>query len=389
MEMTFTPNLQPRSSMEMISTPRFSPPSSKRASLDMSTFRHSVHALSPIQEVASDSDSDDDAIRKLKGLVEHPSGHTRSGTRDTIDSIVTGYSSMPASSPPQLRKEHISAEQDKHVRVVMRTPKVQLPIFRTPTRIPKLKGLSRSTASSDLRGNYGYSSRDRSSYADHYEDTPWSGSYERTHDTPPSSPPYMGFSSPTSPCPTTHNIKSAEDDEDVRSYELDFFKKRSISTLLTPDCLSSAPPSECEGQDSEPEPKTFDGIGVLLRNLDSLQDELDDFIAEYDASLRATKASQYVVSQLPLAPKTDNLVDQQVVPGGDMPVTKVATVMNALAERRDPERSTDESDMSTEYDADANAGFLEWLEEHETSELVIQVAIGMTLGMVWLAERSN
>jgi hypothetical protein len=184
--------------------------------------------------------------------------------------------------------------------------------LKTPTRASEHRRLSSSIGNADLRGEYEYSSSNRSSYVDYHEDSTWPGAEEQTPSTPPSSPPCMGDSSPTPSCSITNQNNNAEDEDTVCSYELDILRRHWISSLLTPDCFRSAPPSDCDEQESEPRPTNFYGISVLLEDLDRLQDKLDDFIADYDTSLRAAKTSRYVTSQLPRSFAVQNSVQ-----GGD------------------------------------------------------------------------
>jgi hypothetical protein len=373
------------SSMEMISTPHSSPlPSSKRSS--MATLNtHIPHNLSPIQEGANDHISeggaDDGALNKLKDLIEHQAGHRRSDTQDTIDSIVKQYACMPPSTPCKPGDSDVTSAFEKSTVNAPYTP-------YTPTRIPKLRGLSRSTGSSDLRGDYEYSSSNRSSYADHHEDTPWPGSEEEVHFTPPSSP-----SSPTPTCPIAKGTANAEDEDITRLCKLELFETHSFSSLLTPDCFRSAPPSEYEvdsEQESEPEPRNFDSTSILLKNLDNLQDKLDNFIADYDAPLHALKTSQYVALQLP---HTMEAIEADLPGDQDDEFNSIVTVAERTAEvvdgdqcaQRDQVVGAAEGNKPTGTDCKATGNFLEWVEERESADLAMQVAFGMLLGMVWVA----
>jgi hypothetical protein len=382
---TSSPPTKNRSSMEMIPTPRSSPPSSNRSSWATPTM-HTSLSLSPIMEAASDhtsdAGSDDEAIGKLQDLIEHQAGHTRSDTRDTIDSIVTGYASFSSSPLQHSRTQALAQTSEGNMGKLPRTPK-------TPTRVPEHKRLSRSTGIADLRGEYEYSSSNRSSYVDYYEDSTWPGAEEQTPSTPPSSPPYIGDSSPTLSCPITFQ-NHAEDEEVACSYELDFLRRDSISSILSPDCFSSAPPSEYEEQESEPEPKSFDGVGVLLEILDRLQDELDDFIADYDTSLRAAKVSQYVTSQIPRSfavQNSDQGVDEQGVAHSAMVVGRGAGRTNNedASKEHDEGRTKTNKLVRARIDVTAVEDMLNSAEEHDSVELATQVAFGIMLGMVWLA----
>jgi hypothetical protein len=338
--------------------------------------------LEPASDRISNAGSDD-ALYKLRDLIEHQAGHTRSDTRDTIDSIVTGYASFSSSLPQHPQTQALFQTSEENMMKLPSTPK-------TPTRAPEHKRLSRSTGVADLRGEYEYSSSNRSSYVDYYEDSTWPGAEEQTFSTPPSSPPYMGYSSPTPSCPIAKENNGAEDEDTVFSYELDFLRRHSISSLPTPDCLSSAPPSECNEQESEPGLNSFDGISVLLENLDRLQDELDDFIADYDNSLRTVKTSQYVTSQLPKSfavQNSDKGGDEQAVTDNAM----VVGVGVGRANNEDASKEHDEGGTKTNkpvragIDVIAVENMLNSAEEHDSVELATQIALGIMLGMVWLA----
>jgi hypothetical protein len=229
-------------------------------------------------------------------------------------------------------------------------------------------------------------------HVDYYEDTPWPGTEDQTPSTPPSSPPYKGDFFPTLNCPVADHINDAEDEDMACFHKLDFLRRHSISSLLTPDCLSSAPPSECEERQSESEPESFDGITVLLNSLNDLQDEFDDFITDFDALLRAPKSSgsRYIVSQLPKASgveKADQGGDEEAGPDSAVAVAALA------GEADDEDLPKEENDGAANVNKFAkvgieetrNKGVLESVEEHDSVELAAQVAFGVMLAMVWLA----